>query len=216
MGMHLRLENGGSRDSGENSRAELILVRKLITPFQKHERVTDGAEFMVGNIEKLFKETRKNTRNKHEKWAKYYNRRREVNIKVNDLVLVETHPISSVSKKVAAKFKPKNKGPFKVLSVQNNNVVIWKVGGGSSLGTEEKRLLELSRITESSKGAPVYTYSEADEKSPGKPVSDLQEEQCKPWRNQSASEETNSEDQASTTSDIVGSPDKVTRSLRRV
>ncbi|GFT74810.1 uncharacterized protein TNCV_2517011 [Trichonephila clavipes] len=36
--------------------AELCLGRKPITPFQKHVLVTDRSEFVVGNIEKLFKE----------------------------------------------------------------------------------------------------------------------------------------------------------------
>ncbi|GFV30816.1 uncharacterized protein TNCV_3261501 [Trichonephila clavipes] len=51
--------------------AKLFLVRKLITPFQKLVRVYDGTEFAVGVIEKLFEEARKNTKIKHEKWAKY-------------------------------------------------------------------------------------------------------------------------------------------------
>ncbi|GFS55871.1 uncharacterized protein TNCV_2580741 [Trichonephila clavipes] len=85
--------------------------------------VSDGSEFAVGNIEKLFKEARQNTRVKHEKWAKYYNkRRRDINIWVNDWVLVETHSISSATKKVVAKFKPKFEGLYRVLSVRNNNV----------------------------------------------------------------------------------------------
>ncbi|GFX77314.1 hypothetical protein TNCV_5064412 [Trichonephila clavipes] len=54
--------------------------------------VTDDTEFMCGNIEKLFEEARRNTKIQQEKWAKYYNkRRREVNIKVKDLVLVRIY-----------------------------------------------------------------------------------------------------------------------------
>ncbi|GFX59199.1 hypothetical protein TNCV_937141 [Trichonephila clavipes] len=46
--------------------------------------VSDGTEFAVGDIEKLFGEARKNTKAKHEKWAKYYNRRRrDVWIRIN-------------------------------------------------------------------------------------------------------------------------------------
>ncbi|GFW36819.1 uncharacterized protein TNCV_4348601 [Trichonephila clavipes] len=83
---------------------ELFLDRKLITPFQKLVSVSDGAEFVVGNIEKLLKAARQSTRIIHEKWAKYYNkRRREVNNRVNGLVLVETHPISSATKKKAGR-----------------------------------------------------------------------------------------------------------------
>ncbi|GFU92782.1 uncharacterized protein TNCV_3683291 [Trichonephila clavipes] len=79
--------------------------------------VTDGAEFVCGSIEKLFREARQNTRLQHEKWV-YYNRRRcKVNIKINDLVLIQTHPMSSASKKVVAKFNLMFEGPYRVLSV---------------------------------------------------------------------------------------------------
>ncbi|GFV98117.1 uncharacterized protein TNCV_4448771 [Trichonephila clavipes] len=45
--------------------------------------VSDGTEFAVGDIERLFEEARRNTETKHEKWKKYYNRRRhDVQIKV--------------------------------------------------------------------------------------------------------------------------------------
>ncbi|GFV96597.1 uncharacterized protein TNCV_3260611 [Trichonephila clavipes] len=60
-----------------------FLCRKLITPFQKLVIVSDGTEFAVGDIERLFEEARRNTKAKHEKWEKYYNRRRhDVQIKV--------------------------------------------------------------------------------------------------------------------------------------
>ncbi|GFW03424.1 retrovirus-related Pol polyprotein from transposon 412 [Trichonephila clavipes] len=111
--------------------AELFLGRKLITPFQKLVMVSDGTEFAVGDIERLFEEARRNTKSKREKWEKYYNRRRcDVQIKMNDWVLVATHPLSSATRKVVAKFKPKFEGPYRVLDVKNNNVVIWKAGRG--------------------------------------------------------------------------------------
>ncbi|GFY33574.1 retrovirus-related Pol polyprotein from transposon 297 [Trichonephila clavipes] len=63
--------------------AELFLGLKLITPFQKLVMVSDGTEFAVGDIERLFEEARRNTKAKYEKWEKYYNRRkRDVQIKV--------------------------------------------------------------------------------------------------------------------------------------
>ncbi|GFT60695.1 uncharacterized protein TNCV_3584121 [Trichonephila clavipes] len=63
--------------------AELFLGRKLIMPFQKLVMVSDGTEFVVGDIERLFEEARRNTKAKHEKLEKYYNiRRRDVQIKV--------------------------------------------------------------------------------------------------------------------------------------
>ncbi|GFS55855.1 uncharacterized protein TNCV_2580681 [Trichonephila clavipes] len=87
--------------------AELFLGRKLITPFQKLVMVSDGTEFAVGDIERFFEEARRNTETKHENWKKYYNRRRrDVQIKVNDWVLMATHPLSSATRKVVAKFKP--------------------------------------------------------------------------------------------------------------
>ncbi|GFW84430.1 uncharacterized protein TNCV_3089471 [Trichonephila clavipes] len=71
--------------------AELFLGRKLITQFQKFGMVSDGTEFAVGDIEKLFEAIR-DTKAKHEKWAKYYNRRRlDIRIQVNDWVLVQIH-----------------------------------------------------------------------------------------------------------------------------
>ncbi|GFY28950.1 hypothetical protein TNCV_4720781 [Trichonephila clavipes] len=44
--------------------------------------VSDGTEFAVGDIERLFEEARRNTKAKDEKWEKYLNRRRsDVQIK---------------------------------------------------------------------------------------------------------------------------------------
>ncbi|GFW15562.1 uncharacterized protein TNCV_4657021 [Trichonephila clavipes] len=44
--------------------------------------VWDGTEFAVGDIQRLFDEARRNTKAKHEKWEKYYSkRRRDVQIK---------------------------------------------------------------------------------------------------------------------------------------
>ncbi|GFY09508.1 hypothetical protein TNCV_4321871 [Trichonephila clavipes] len=68
--------------------------------------VSDGTEFAVGDAERLFEEARRSTKAKHEKWEKYYSRRRrDVQITVNDWVLIATHPLSSETKKVVAKFK---------------------------------------------------------------------------------------------------------------
>ncbi|GFX62113.1 hypothetical protein TNCV_2228391 [Trichonephila clavipes] len=74
--------------------------------------VSDGTEFAVGDIEILFEEASRKTETKQEKCKKYYNRcRRDVQIKVNDWVLVSTHPLSSATRKEVAKFKPKFEGP---------------------------------------------------------------------------------------------------------
>ncbi|GFW46568.1 retrovirus-related Pol polyprotein from transposon 297 [Trichonephila clavipes] len=88
-----------------------------------------GAEYVAGNIEILFDDTRQNMRKQHKTWEKCYNRkRREVNIKVNDLVLVQTHFVSAAGRRVVGKFMPKFDGPYRVLEVRNNNLIIWKKG----------------------------------------------------------------------------------------
>ncbi|GFW70679.1 uncharacterized protein TNCV_2922341 [Trichonephila clavipes] len=63
----------------------------------------------------------------HKTWEKYYNRKRiEGNIKVKDLVLVQTHFIRAVGRRIVGKFMPKFEGPNRVLEVRNNNLTIWK------------------------------------------------------------------------------------------
>ncbi|GFX40181.1 uncharacterized protein TNCV_4318161 [Trichonephila clavipes] len=56
--------------------AELFLGRKTITHFSKLINVTEGAEYLGRNIEKLFDEARQNRRKQHKHWEKYYNRKR--------------------------------------------------------------------------------------------------------------------------------------------
>ncbi|GFW68236.1 uncharacterized protein TNCV_1881161 [Trichonephila clavipes] len=46
----------------------------------------------------------------------------------NDWVLIKTHPVSSATKQVVAKFKPKFEGPYRVLEVKHDNLVIWRSG----------------------------------------------------------------------------------------
>ncbi|GFX28895.1 uncharacterized protein TNCV_4251341 [Trichonephila clavipes] len=107
--------------------AELFLGRKLIPPFQKLVMVFYGTEFAIGDIGRLFEEARRNTKTKHEKWEKYYNRRRrDVQTKVNDSVLVATHPLNSATIKVVAEFNSTFESPYRVLDVKNNNVVYGK------------------------------------------------------------------------------------------
>ncbi|GFU93670.1 uncharacterized protein TNCV_3497211 [Trichonephila clavipes] len=133
--------------------AELFLDRKLITPFQKLVKVSDGTEFAVGDIERLFEEARRNTETKHENWKKYYNRRRrDVQIKVNDWVLVTTHPLSSATRKVVAKFKPKFEGPYRVLDVKNNNVVIWKAGKRLTINIDQVQIYRQRKCDETEIG----------------------------------------------------------------
>ncbi|GFU83895.1 uncharacterized protein TNCV_3852171 [Trichonephila clavipes] len=134
--------------------AELFLGRKLITPFQKLVMVSDGTEFAVGDIERLFEKARRNTKGKNEKWEKYYNRHRhDVQIKVNDWVLVAKHPLrSSATRKVVAKFKPKFEGPYRVLDVKNNNVVIWKAGKRLTIKVDQVRIYRHRKCDETDIG----------------------------------------------------------------
>ncbi|GFS50105.1 transposon Ty3-I Gag-Pol polyprotein [Trichonephila clavipes] len=86
-------------ETANKTPTELFLGRKNITPFSKLINVTEGAEYVGRNIEKLFDEARQNRWKQHKNWGKYYNRkRREVNIKLNDLELVQTHFISAAGR----------------------------------------------------------------------------------------------------------------------
>ncbi|GFT20806.1 uncharacterized protein TNCV_941571 [Trichonephila clavipes] len=115
--------------------------------------VSDGTEFAVGYIEKSFEENRRNTKTKQEKWEKYYNRRRrDVQIKVNDWVLITTHPLSSATRKVVAKFKPKFEGPYRILDVKNNNVVIWNAGKSLTINVDQVRIYRHRKCDETEMG----------------------------------------------------------------
>ncbi|GFX46284.1 retrovirus-related Pol polyprotein from transposon 297 [Trichonephila clavipes] len=95
--------------------AELFLGRKIITPFSKLINVKEDAKYVGNNIERLFDEARRNMQKQHKYWEKHYNlRRRDVHIKVNDLVLLQTHYLSAAGKKQVGKFMPKFEGPYKV------------------------------------------------------------------------------------------------------
>ncbi|PRD21361.1 UNVERIFIED_CONTAM: hypothetical protein NCL1_51933 [Trichonephila clavipes] len=123
---------GGSRNGafrGQNGQNSTLI------------NVTDGAEYVGGNIEKLFDEARQNMRKQHKTWGKYYNRkRREDNIKVNDLVLVQTHFVSAAGRRVVGKCMPKVEGPYTVLKVRNNNLTIWKKGRRVTVNIDQVRV----------------------------------------------------------------------------
>ncbi|GFW76944.1 uncharacterized protein TNCV_2030491 [Trichonephila clavipes] len=114
--------------------------------------VNETTEYVGGNIEELFDEARQNMQRQHKTREKYYNRkRRAVNIKVNDLVLVQTHFISAAGRRVVGKFMPKFEGPYRVLEVQNNNLTIWKRGRRSqsnkgNVGLEDLRVKRNRRV----------------------------------------------------------------------
>ncbi|GFU89862.1 uncharacterized protein TNCV_4743031 [Trichonephila clavipes] len=133
--------------------AELLLGRKLITPFQKLVMISDGTEFAVGDIERLFQEARRNTETKDGNWKKYYNRRRrDVQIQVNNWVLVATSYLSSATRKVVAKFKPNFEGPYRELYVKNNNVVIWKARKRLTINVDQVRIYRHRKCDETDIG----------------------------------------------------------------
>ncbi|GFU09181.1 retrovirus-related Pol polyprotein from transposon 297 [Trichonephila clavipes] len=123
--------------------------------------ISDGirrnAEFAVGDIERLFEEARRNTKAKHEKWEKHYSGlRRDVQIKVNVWVSVATNPLSSATRKVVVKFKPKKCDETEIGTGSSDNGslrdessgfdrVQWrsnKSQDGKKKGSEVKRELE--------------------------------------------------------------------------
>ncbi|GFW30343.1 retrovirus-related Pol polyprotein from transposon 17.6 [Trichonephila clavipes] len=121
--------------------AELFLGRKIITPFFNLINVAEDTKYVGWNIERLFDEARRNMRKKHKSWGKYYNRRRrDVHIKVNDLVLLQTLFLSAAGRKQVGKFMPKFEGPYRVLEVNGNNLFIWKIGKKVSVNIDQVRV----------------------------------------------------------------------------
>ncbi|GFW16165.1 uncharacterized protein TNCV_4263301 [Trichonephila clavipes] len=148
--------------------AELFLGRKIITPFSKLINVTEGAEYVGRNIEKLFVDERQDMRKQHKTWGKYYNRkRREVNIKVNDLVLVQTHFICAACRRVVGKFMPKYEGPYRVLEVRNNNLIIWKKGKMVTVNIDQVRVYRPRQSDTISSDSHVETLYEGQRSSNG-------------------------------------------------
>ncbi|GFX67802.1 uncharacterized protein TNCV_1565031 [Trichonephila clavipes] len=97
-------------------------------------------------------------RKKHKSWGKYYNRRRrDVHIKVNDLVLIQTHFLSAAGRKQVGKFMPKFEGPYRVLEVKGNNLIIWKSGKKVSVNIDQVRVYRPRQTDTISSDSPVET-----------------------------------------------------------
>ncbi|GFX84873.1 uncharacterized protein TNCV_4997051 [Trichonephila clavipes] len=148
--------------------AELFLGRKIVTPFSKLINVTEDTKYVGRNIERLFDEARRNMRNKHKSWEKYYNRRRrDVHIKVNDLVLLQTHFLSAAGRKQVGKFMPKFEGPYKVLEINGNNLIIWKSGRRVKVNIDQVRVYRPRQTDTISSDSPVETLYDEQEVSHG-------------------------------------------------
>ncbi|GFX98307.1 hypothetical protein TNCV_4909501 [Trichonephila clavipes] len=72
-------------------------------------------------------------------------------MKVNDWVLIATHPLSSTTKKVEAKFKPKFEGRHRILD-KNNNVVVWKAGKRLMVNFDQTKRWKRSGVPTSQRG----------------------------------------------------------------
>ncbi|GFY08229.1 uncharacterized protein TNCV_1356401 [Trichonephila clavipes] len=148
--------------------AELFLGRKIITPFSKLINVKEDAKYVGNNIEKLFDEARRNMQKQHRSWEKHYNlRRRDVHIKVNDLVLLQTHFLSAAGRKQVGKFMPKFEGPYKVLEIKGNNLVIWKNGRNITVNIDQVRVYRPRQSDTISSDSPIETLYDEQEVSHG-------------------------------------------------
>ncbi|GFV81938.1 uncharacterized protein TNCV_3151361 [Trichonephila clavipes] len=108
-------------------------------------------------------------RKKHKSWKKYYNRRRrDVYIKVNDLVLIQTHFLSAAGRKQVGKFMPKFEGPYRVLEVKGNNLIIWKIGKRVTVNIDQVRVYrprQTDMITSDSQVETLYGEQGASHRS---------------------------------------------------
>ncbi|GFV78533.1 uncharacterized protein TNCV_1888391 [Trichonephila clavipes] len=155
-------------ETASKTPAELFLGRRIRTPFSKLINVTECAEYVGRNIDKLFVEARQNMRKQHKTWEKYYNRkRREVNIKVNDLVLEQTHFMSAAGSRVVGKFMLKFEGPYRVLEVRNNNLIIWKKGKRVTVNIDQVRVYHPKQSDTISLDTHVETLYEGQRSSNG-------------------------------------------------
>ncbi|GFX77911.1 uncharacterized protein TNCV_909281 [Trichonephila clavipes] len=100
--------------------------------------------------------------------GKYYNRRRrDVHIKVNDLVLLQTHFLSAAGRKQVGKFMPKFEGPYKVLEINGTNLVIWKNGRNITVNIDQVRVYGPRQSDTISSDSPVETLYDEQEVSHG-------------------------------------------------
>ncbi|GFU92945.1 retrovirus-related Pol polyprotein from transposon 17.6 [Trichonephila clavipes] len=145
-------------------RPQSNLTERVHCARRKLINVTEDAKYVGSNIERLFDEARRNMQKKHKSWEKHYNlRRRDVHIKVNDLVLLQTHFLSAAGRKQVGKFMPKFEGPYKVLEIKGNNLVIWKNGRNITVNIDQVRVYRPRQSDTISSDSPVETlYGEQE------------------------------------------------------
>ncbi|GFW30898.1 transposon Tf2-9 polyprotein [Trichonephila clavipes] len=131
-------------------------------------RTAEDAKYVGNNIERLFDEARRNMQKQHKYWEKHYNlRRRDVHIKMNDLVLLQTHYLSAAGKKQVGKFMPKFEGPYKVLEIKGNNLVIWKNGRNITVNIDQVRVYRPRQSDTISSDSQIETLYDEQEVSHG-------------------------------------------------
>ncbi|GFT41954.1 uncharacterized protein TNCV_1667931 [Trichonephila clavipes] len=105
---------------------------------------------------------------KHKSCKKHYNlRRRDVHIKVNDLVLLQTHFLSAAGRKQVGKFIHKFEGPYRVLEIKGNNLIIWKSGRKTTVNIDQVRVYRPRQTDTISSDSPVETLYDEQEVSHG-------------------------------------------------
>ncbi|GFW62480.1 uncharacterized protein TNCV_291541 [Trichonephila clavipes] len=137
----------------------------------------------------------------HRSWEKHYNlRRRDVHIKVNDLVLLQTHFLSAAGKKQVGKFMPKFEGPYKVLEIKGNNLVIWKNGRNITVNIDQVRVYRPRQSDTISSDSPIETLYDEQEVSHGsnrshqgqfkehRKTSSQESERCRSWQSNTTRE----------------------------
>ncbi|GFW44272.1 uncharacterized protein TNCV_1747011 [Trichonephila clavipes] len=71
------------------------------------------------------------------------------------------------NKKVVAKFKPKFEGPYRVLDVKKNNVVIWKAGKRLTINVDQVRIFRHRKCDETEIGTGSSDNGSLREESSG-------------------------------------------------
>ncbi|GFX96757.1 uncharacterized protein TNCV_1647921 [Trichonephila clavipes] len=61
---------------------------------------------------------------------------------------MQTHSLGSAAKRVVAKFKPKLEGPYRVLDVKHNNLVVWRAGKRLTVNVNQVRLYHQRKSVE--------------------------------------------------------------------
>ena len=111
----------------------------------------------MSDVERAIKEAQANLRKSHKQQEIYYNmERRVLEIKVVDKVLLESHFLSLKAIKQVAKFRPKFVGPYEVLGVHNNNLILSIKGERVTVNMDHVRVYKEREGASSFSGNSAY------------------------------------------------------------